>query len=68
MTPQLSKVGAVIGVGHSDCVADHARVRAGEKPHDSYGYAAVAFRHALADAGIERERDRRADRRADHRL
>lgn len=51
----LSKVGAVIGVGHSDYIADHARVRAGEKPHDSYGYAAVAFRNALEDAGISRD-------------
>ncbi len=53
--PQLSKVGAVIGVGHSDYISDHARVRAGEKPHDSYGYAAIAFRNALEDAGIRRE-------------
>jgi acetyl-CoA acetyltransferase len=55
MTSQLSKVGAVIGVGHSDYIVDHARVRAGEKPHDSYGYAAIAFRQALDDAGIKRE-------------
>ena len=51
---KLSKVAAVVGVGNSDYVADHARVRAGEKPHDSYGYASVAFRAALADAGIDR--------------
>ena len=55
MTPQLSKVGAVIGVGHSDYISDYARVRAGEKPHDSYGYASVAFRNALDDAGIKRD-------------
>jgi hypothetical protein len=54
-TPQLSKVGAVIGVGQSDYVSDYARVRAGEKPHDSYGYAAIAFRDALTDAGIARD-------------
>lgn len=54
-TASLSKVGAVIGVGNSDYVADHARVRAGEKPHDSYGYAAIAFNSALADAGITRD-------------
>jgi acetyl-CoA acetyltransferase len=54
-TGNLSKVGAVIGVGQSDYVSDHARVRAGEKPHDSYGYAAIAFREALADAGLTRD-------------
>ena len=51
----LSKVGAVIGIGQSDYVGDHARVRAGAKPHDSYGYAAIAFNNALADAGIDRD-------------
>jgi acetyl-CoA acetyltransferase len=51
----LSKVAAVIGVGESDYVGDYARVRGGEKPHDSYGYAAVAFKAALRDAGIERD-------------
>ncbi len=51
----LSKVAAVIGVGQSDYVGDYARVKAGEKPHDSYGYAAVAFNDALADAGIARD-------------
>jgi acetyl-CoA acetyltransferase len=51
----LGKVAAVIGVGQSDYVGDYARVKAGEKPHDSYGYAAVAFNQALADAGISRD-------------
>jgi acetyl-CoA acetyltransferase len=51
----LSKVAAVIGVGQSDYVGDHARVRAGEKPYDSYGYAALAFNNALRDAGISRD-------------
>ncbi|RDJ19781.1 thiolase family protein [Bosea caraganae] len=50
----LAKVAAVVGVGHSDWIGDHARVRAGGKPHDSNGYGAVAFREALADAGIDR--------------
>ena len=54
-TPDLHKVGAVVGIGHSDWIADYARVRGGEKPHDSYGYAAIAFRSALADAGIGRD-------------
>ncbi len=51
----LSKIAAVIGVGQTDYVGDYARVKAGEKPHDSYGYAAVAFNDALADAGISRD-------------
>jgi acetyl-CoA acetyltransferase len=51
----LSKVAAVIGVGQTDYVGDYARVKAGEKPHDSYGYASVAFNDALADAGITRD-------------
>lgn len=51
----LSKVAAVIGVGQTDYVGDYARVRAGEKAHDSYGYAALAFNDALADAGIARD-------------
>jgi len=54
VTGSLAKIAAVAGVGHSDWVADHARVRSGEKPHDSYGYAAIAFSRALADAGIDR--------------
>lgn len=50
----LRKVAAVVGIGQTDYVEDHARVRAGEKPYDNYGYGAVAFRRALADAGIDR--------------
>ncbi|MBL8688043.1 MAG: thiolase family protein [Rhodospirillaceae bacterium] len=50
----LHKVAAVAGVGHTDWVGDHLRVRAGEKPQDSYGYGAIAFKAALADAGIDR--------------
>jgi acetyl-CoA acetyltransferase len=51
----LSKVAAVVGVGQSDYIGDYARVKAGQKPHDSYGYAAIAFNEALADAGIARD-------------
>src|SRR5690606_10511068 len=35
-------------------VEDYRRVRNGEKPFDSYGYAALAFNRALEDAGISR--------------
>ena len=55
MTGDLHKSAAVVGVGQSDWRQDYARVRAGEKPHDSYGYGAVAFRRALADSGLRRD-------------
>jgi acetyl-CoA acetyltransferase len=48
----LSKVAAVVGIGHTDWRGDYARTRAGEKPRDSTGYAADAFKLALADAGL----------------
>jgi acetyl-CoA acetyltransferase len=51
----LHRVAAVVGVGHTDWAADYQRVRAGEKPHDSYGYAARAFVAALGDAGLSRD-------------
>lgn len=50
-----SRISAVAGVGHTDWVEDYQRVRNGEKPYDSYGYAALAFKRALEDAGITRE-------------
>jgi acetyl-CoA acetyltransferase len=50
-----SQISAVVGVGHTDWVDDYRRVRAGEKPNDSYGYAALAFKKALDDAGISRD-------------
>jgi acetyl-CoA acetyltransferase len=55
MTDNLGKVGAVVGIGESDYISDYAAVRAGNKPHDSYGYAAIAFNRALADAGLVRD-------------
>ena len=51
---RTSGVAAVTGVGHTDWAEDYRRVRNGEKPFDSYGYAAVAFNRALEDAGVER--------------
>lgn len=50
----LRRSAAVVGIGHSDWRGDWDRVRAGETPFDSYGYATVAFRNAMADAGITR--------------
>ena len=50
----LNGVAAMVGIGHTDWRADYAAVRAGEKPHDSYGYAAIALQRALDDAGLKR--------------
>ncbi len=55
MAGSLSGVASVVGIGHTDWVGDHARVRKGERPHDSYGYAAGAFLEALKDSGISRD-------------
>lgn len=52
----MKRSAAVIGVGHTDWVGDWKRVRAGERPDDCYGYAAGAFRNALQDAGIGRDK------------
>jgi len=51
----LKRVAAVVGVGHTDWIGDWTRVRAGERPSDSVGYAAMAFRNALEDANLKRE-------------
>lgn len=50
-----SQISAVVGIGHTDWIEDQRRVRNGEKPHDSYGYAALALKRALDDAGIDRD-------------
>ena len=50
----LHKVAAVTGIAHTDWIEDYRRVRAGDKPFDSYGYGALAFSRAMADAGISR--------------
>jgi len=55
MDSSTSSISAVVGVGHTDWVEDYKRVRSGEKPHDSYGYATQAFNCALRDAGIARD-------------
>ena len=43
---------AIIGIGQTDWSGDWRRVRNGEKPADSVGYAAQAFQDALRDSGI----------------
>jgi acetyl-CoA acetyltransferase len=49
----LAKVASVVGVGHTDWRGDYVRTRKGEKPRDSVGYGADAFKAALADAGLQ---------------
>lgn len=49
-----ARAAAVIGIGHTDYPADWALARRGEKPTDSYGYGAQAFRAALDDAGLSK--------------
>ncbi len=51
----LNRAAAVTGIGNTDWAEDYRRVRAGEKPFDSYGYGALAFTRALDDAGIARD-------------
>lgn len=56
VTKGLSKVAAVVGVGHTDWRQDHAAQRAGEPAKlDSVGLAALSFKRALADAGLTRD-------------
>ncbi len=50
----LRRSAAIVGIGHSDWRGDWARIRKGEVPFDAYGYATVAFREAMRDAGIDR--------------
>ena len=53
-SPLLRNAAAIAGIGHTDWTDDWKRVRAGERPADSYGYGAWAFGRALADAGLTR--------------
>lgn len=49
------RTAAIVGIGHTDWPGDWSRVRNDDVPADSTGYAASAFREALADAGIDRD-------------
>jgi acetyl-CoA acetyltransferase len=53
----MRDVAAVAGIGETDYAEDYSRARAGgnERYEDVYGYAALAFKRALADAGIDRD-------------
>ncbi len=48
----LHRSAAVIGIGQTDWRGDWNRVRQGEVPFDSYGYATIAFKNAMQDAQI----------------
>lgn len=54
--PGMRRSAAIVGIGHTNWREDWHRVRAGEKPADSAGYAALAFRNALQDAKISRNK------------
>ncbi|MBI4189786.1 MAG: thiolase family protein [Betaproteobacteria bacterium] len=43
---------AVVGVGDTDYAVDYQRARDKQVDKDAYGYAALAFKRALADAGV----------------
>lgn len=51
----LSGIAAIAGVGDTDYARDYARAREGIVERDAYGYAALAFTRALADAGVRRD-------------
>lgn len=48
----MSGLAVVAGIGETDYARDYGRARAGERYTDAYGYAATAFRRALADSGL----------------
>jgi acetyl-CoA acetyltransferase len=54
-TRLLAGVAAVAGVGETDYASDYRKARDKIVERDAYGCAALAFRRALADAGIGRD-------------
>jgi acetyl-CoA acetyltransferase len=48
-------VAAVVGIGQTDYADDYRRARAGERHQDGVGFAAQAFKRALADSGLGRD-------------
>lgn len=43
---------AIVGVGETDYALDHAALREGKVRSDGYGFAAIALKRALRDAGL----------------
>jgi len=54
-TAALSNIAACVGVGDTDYAADYRKARDKVVERDAYGYAALAFKRALADAGLRRD-------------
>jgi acetyl-CoA acetyltransferase len=50
----LSNIAAIAGVGETDYAVDYRKARDKIVEKDAYGYAALAFRRALDDAGIRK--------------
>jgi len=50
----LAKVGAIVGIGHTDWAGDYRRVQSAIKPFDSVGYGVQALQNALCDAGLKK--------------
>ena len=48
----LSGIASIVGVGDTDYAADYQLAREKKVTRDSYGYAALAFKRALDDAGL----------------
>ena len=51
----LSGIAAIAGVGDTDYAEDYRRARDKIVDRDAYGYAALAFKRALDDAGLQRD-------------
>ncbi len=51
----LAGVAAIAGVGDTDYADDYRKARDKIVERDAYGYAALAFKRALADAGLTRD-------------
>jgi acetyl-CoA acetyltransferase len=51
----MKDVAAIVGIGETDYPDDYRRARAGERYEESVGYAAEAFKRALADSGLSRD-------------
>jgi len=51
----LSGIAAFVGVGDTDYADDYRKARDKIVERDAYGYAALAFKRALADAGLKRD-------------
>lgn len=51
----LAGIAAFVGVGDTDYADDYRKARDKIVDRDAYGYAALAFKRALADAGLRRD-------------